>query len=191
MQHPVPRNSMAATKSAACLSDTAIKFMRSRSTTPLVRLWSHPRRRRSVEIQPPTQAGRHYRLASCPSSIRVSQRARGLELNQTDTRVTAQYLVTCLTEFEVMTRYVCRTKGSIFHSDPKSELPGMFDLRWEPTKRQPAPGRCPGPIEGAASALRSYWLGKRSCENPVVFTSRKSGVRGGNKDGVRNSTSKV
>ena len=38
---------------------------------------------------------------------------------------------------------------------------------------------------------RAHWLGSKSCVKPVVLTSRKSGVRGGSKDGVRNSVSKL
>jgi hypothetical protein len=36
-----------------------------------------------------------------------------------------------------------------------------------------------------------YCVGLNSCVNPVVFTSRKSGVRGGSSEGCRKLLSKV
>src|ERR1700690_1375190 len=36
-----------------------------------------------------------------------------------------------------------------------------------------------------------YCVGLPSCVNPIAFTSRNIGVRGGNNDGVRNAESKV
>jgi hypothetical protein len=48
-----------------------------------------------------------------------------------------------------------------------------------------------GAGRGRSGCAAFYWLGRRSCVKPVVLMSRKSGVRGGNSEGVRNSVSKL
>src|SRR5208282_4160685 len=65
-------------------------------------------------------------------------------------------------------------------------------LDFRPTcapKKQPAPGgRGRSRVQPSAAV---YCVGRSSWVNPVVLMSRKSGVRGGNSEGVRNSVSKL
>lgn len=44
---------------------------------------------------------------------------------------------------------------------------------------------------GLNNSEPGYWFGIISRLNPVMFTSRNMGVRGGSKAGVKNSTSKL
>src|SRR5215831_12810355 len=80
---------------------------------------------------------------------------------------------------------LCQTRNSPrgFVLRPKTQL-DLFH-----TKKK-SPGRSQGSWEMGGIDL-SYWFGSNSCVKPVVFTSRKSGVRGGKRVGVKNSMSKL
>src|SRR5215471_336182 len=80
---------------------------------------------------------------------------------------------------------LCQTRNSPrgFVRRPKTQL-DLFHTK----KRAPAEARA---LREMGAIDLSYWFGSKSCVKPVVFTSRKSGVRGGKRVGVKNSMSKL
>jgi hypothetical protein len=73
----------------------------------------------------------------------------------------------------------------------KRSLFSAFRFVHQGTQKTTDPGRVAGAGQGCSGGAAFYWVGKSSCVKPVVFTSRKRGVRGGNREGVRNSVSKL
>ena len=59
------------------------------------------------------------------------------------------------------------------------------------TPKSKRPGRWPGRLEGLTRVAQLYWPGNSKRVQPVVFTSRNSGVRGGSSVGFRKFTSKL